>query len=70
MRDRLVESFFWAVGMFESHQHGYQRKMAATIIVLATVIDDIYDVYGTLDELELFTDTFKRLVYLHIYIYI
>nr|1N1B_A Chain A, (+)-bornyl diphosphate synthase [Salvia officinalis]1N1B_B Chain B, (+)-bornyl diphosphate synthase [Salvia officinalis]1N1Z_A Chain A, (+)-bornyl diphosphate synthase [Salvia officinalis]1N1Z_B Chain B, (+)-bornyl diphosphate synthase [Salvia officinalis]1N20_A Chain A, (+)-bornyl diphosphate synthase [Salvia officinalis]1N20_B Chain B, (+)-bornyl diphosphate synthase [Salvia officinalis]1N21_A Chain A, (+)-bornyl diphosphate synthase [Salvia officinalis]1N22_A Chain A, (+)-born len=60
VRDRLVESFFWAVGMFEPHQHGYQRKMAATIIVLATVIDDIYDVYGTLDELELFTDTFKR----------
>nr|QJX58301.1 monoterpene synthase 16 transcript variant 2 [Salvia pomifera] len=60
VRDRIVECYFWALALFEPHQYGYQRKMAAIIITLVTVIDDIYDVYGTLDELQLFTDTIHR----------
>ncbi|XP_047964228.1 sabinene synthase 1, chloroplastic-like isoform X1 [Salvia hispanica] len=59
-RDRIVESFFWGVGMFEPYHYGSQRKMAAIFIMLITVLDDIYDVYGTLDELQLFTDIIGR----------
>ncbi|XP_057788855.1 sabinene synthase 1, chloroplastic-like [Salvia miltiorrhiza] len=60
VRDRIVECYFWAVAMFEPHEYGYHRKMAAIIITMVTVIDDVYDVYGTLDELQLFTDTIQR----------
>nr|WBU15653.1 geraniol synthase [Elsholtzia heterophylla] len=60
VRDRLVESYFWALALFEPHQYGYHRKVAAKIITLATAIDDVYDIYGTLEELKLFTDTFQR----------
>nr|QJX58307.1 monoterpene synthase 7 [Salvia fruticosa] len=60
VRDRLVESYFWAIGLFEPHQYAYQRKTAAKIISLITAIDDVYDIYGTLDELELFTDAIRR----------
>nr|WAB71043.1 terpineol synthase [Mentha longifolia] len=60
VRDRVVESFFWAAGLFEGHEYGYQRKMVASIIILITAIDDVYDVYGTLGELQLFTDTIRR----------
>nr|WBU15654.1 geraniol synthase [Elsholtzia winitiana] len=60
VRDRLVESYFWAVALFEPHKYGYHRKVAAKIITLATAIDDVYDIYGTLEELKLFTDTFQR----------
>jgi hypothetical protein len=32
---------------------------------LITTIDDIYDVYGTMDELELFMDVVERFVYIN-----
>ncbi|KAH6759072.1 hypothetical protein C2S51_019307 [Perilla frutescens var. frutescens] len=60
VRDRLVESYFWAIALFEPHQYGYHRKVAAKIITLITSLDDVYDIYGTLDELQLFTDAIQR----------
>ncbi|KAF3451715.1 hypothetical protein FNV43_RR07811 [Rhamnella rubrinervis] len=59
-RDRLMESFFWALGMVNGTQYSKQRKGITKAFYLVTVIDDVYDVYGTLDELELFTNTVER----------
>ncbi|KAM7500244.1 hypothetical protein LguiA_024658 [Lonicera macranthoides] len=36
------------------------RRMSTKVNSLVTIIDDIYDVYGTLDELELFTNAVER----------
>ena len=57
--NRLVELYFWTVGITFEPRHGYCRRMLTRAIALITVIDDIYDVYGTLDELELFTDAME-----------
>ncbi|XP_027911647.1 tricyclene synthase EBOS, chloroplastic-like [Vigna unguiculata] len=54
-RDRLMECFFWSVGMGFEPQFNELRKGITKVISLLTTIDDVYDVYGTLDELELFT---------------
>ncbi|MFQ6644594.1 hypothetical protein Gotur_019234 [Gossypium turneri] len=59
-RNRLVESFLWTVGIAFEPRFGSCRKTLTKAIALITVIDDIYDVYGTLDELELFTDAVER----------
>ncbi|KAM4128988.1 hypothetical protein ACJW30_02G210700 [Castanea mollissima] len=59
-RDRLIECFLWTVGTGFEPQFGYFRRMSTRINVLITIIDDIYDVYGKLDELELFTETVER----------
>ncbi|KAM3730598.1 hypothetical protein ACB098_12G099300 [Castanea mollissima] len=59
-RDRLVENFFWTVGIIFQPQFGYCRRMFTRVFALITTIDDVYDVYGTLDELELFTDVVER----------
>ncbi|CAI9783888.1 unnamed protein product [Fraxinus pennsylvanica] len=59
-RHRLVESFLWALGFTPEPQFRYSRRISTIIAVLVTIIDDFYDVYGSLDELELFTDIVER----------
>ncbi|KAL8149550.1 hypothetical protein AgCh_006524 [Apium graveolens] len=59
-RDRLVASFFWSLGITGEPHHRYCREVLTKIIELVGVYDDVYDIYGTLDELELFTDVVER----------
>ncbi|KAK8527444.1 hypothetical protein V6N12_054656 [Hibiscus sabdariffa] len=59
-RDRLMENFLWSVGMIITPQSGKSRRDQTKVNALITVIDDVYDVYGTLEELELFTDAVER----------
>ncbi|KAF2284872.1 hypothetical protein GH714_031676 [Hevea brasiliensis] len=59
-RDRLMESFFWAVGMIFEPQYSSCRKGLTKAVALVTLFDDVYDVYATLDELELLTDAIQR----------
>ncbi|XVF14986.1 hypothetical protein REPUB_Repub09cG0109400 [Reevesia pubescens] len=59
-RDRLMENFIWSVGMIIDPQSGKSRRIQTKVNALITAIDDVYDVYGTLDELELFTDAVDR----------
>ncbi|KAL0443446.1 UNVERIFIED_CONTAM: Germacrene-D synthase [Sesamum latifolium] len=59
-RDRVVECYFWAVEVyFEPHYH-IARTMLTKILNMTSILDDIYDVYGTLDDLHLFTDLIQR----------
>ncbi|CAA2934310.1 trans-alpha-bergamotene synthase-like [Olea europaea subsp. europaea] len=59
-RHRLVECFLWALEFTPEPQFRYSRRILTNIGVLLTIIDDLYDVYGRLDELELFTDIVER----------
>ncbi|WJX69365.1 hypothetical protein P8452_53622 [Trifolium repens] len=59
-RDRLVENFVWTVGTNFKPDLQYFRKMITKVNSLITIIDDVYDVYGTLEELELFTKAIDR----------
>jgi len=62
--DRLVESVLWMLGMFPEPQFANCRKELTNVGKLITIINDVYDVYGTLDELQLFTDAVERFVQL------
>ncbi|XP_057460929.1 (-)-germacrene D synthase-like [Actinidia eriantha] len=59
-RDRMVECYFWILGVYFEPQYLLARRMLTKVIALTSTIDDIYDVYGTLEELVLFTDAIER----------
>ncbi|KAF7140868.1 hypothetical protein RHSIM_Rhsim06G0188300 [Rhododendron simsii] len=59
-RDRVVECYFWMMGVCFEPQYSFARSLLTKVITLASIMDDIYDVYGTLEELVLFTDAIER----------
>ncbi|XP_011096130.1 alpha-farnesene synthase [Sesamum indicum] len=59
-RDRVVESFLWAVGVAYEPQYGSLRKWLTKAIVLVLIIDDVYDIYGSNHELHQFTTAVER----------
>ncbi|KAK9155925.1 hypothetical protein Sjap_003405 [Stephania japonica] len=59
-RDRLVESFLWSVGIGYEPEYELCREWLTKVMNFVLIIDDIYDVYGSLEELEIFTYTVER----------
>ena len=59
-RDRVVELHFWILGVYFEPQYSFAWRILTKKIYMASIIDDIYDVYGTHEELELFTNAIKR----------
>ncbi|KAG4961055.1 putative terpene synthase 11 [Glycine soja] len=59
-RDGPRECFLWALGIFPEPRHSSCRIELAKAICVLQVIDDVFDTYGTLDELVLFTKAIKR----------
>ncbi|KAH0863181.1 hypothetical protein HID58_080392, partial [Brassica napus] len=55
VRDRITESYFSSVGVICEPEFAHHRQMLTKVFMLITTIDDIYDIYGTLEELQLFT---------------
>nr|AIO10965.1 TPS02 [Liquidambar formosana]AMD82310.1 trans-beta-guaiene synthase [Liquidambar formosana] len=60
VRDRVVECFFWILGVYFEPQYSLARRILTKVISMTSVIDDIYDAYGTFEELELFTEAIER----------
>ncbi|KAI3840305.1 hypothetical protein MKW92_008781 [Papaver armeniacum] len=59
-RNRLVECFLWIVGLNSEPKFKNVRRQVTKTAYLGTVVDDVYDVYGSLDELKLFTEAVQR----------
>ncbi|KAG8479392.1 hypothetical protein CXB51_029109 [Gossypium anomalum] len=53
VRDRLVESYFWIMGVYFEPQYSFAREILVKTLVMASIMDDTYDAYGILEELQL-----------------
>ncbi|CAJ2640002.1 unnamed protein product [Trifolium pratense] len=59
-RDRIIECSFWILTTFFEPKYSQARKFMTKTISILSVIDDTYDAYGTIDELDLFTKAIER----------
>ncbi|KAI0492365.1 hypothetical protein KFK09_026636 [Dendrobium nobile] len=59
-RDRFVELHFWMIGAYFEPCYSRARIMTTKLLILTSILDDIYDQYGTLEELELLTEKIER----------
>ncbi|KAL4558354.1 hypothetical protein LXL04_036553 [Taraxacum kok-saghyz] len=59
-RDRMVECYFWALGVYFEPQYSRARIFLTKVFCMATILDDTYDAYGTYEELKIFTEAIQR----------
>ncbi|KAL8231083.1 hypothetical protein R6Q57_000861 [Mikania cordata] len=59
-RNRLVECYFWSLCVFFEPKYSESRMFLAKVLSMETLLDDTYDAYGTLKELEIFTEALKK----------
>ena len=59
-RDRLVEGYLWILGVYFEPQYSLARRILIKVFAMISIIDDIYDAYGTFEELKLFTEAIER----------
>lgn len=62
-RDRVVECYFWIVGVYFEPSYSRARIILTKVIAIVSLLDDTYDVYGTPQECELFTECIERFVF-------
>ncbi|KAF8019378.1 hypothetical protein BT93_G0144 [Corymbia citriodora subsp. variegata] len=59
-RDRIVELFFWIVGAYFEPEFVMARYILTKVVALTSILDNIYDVYGTLEELVILTEAIEK----------
>ncbi|KAH7655615.1 Germacradienol synthase protein [Dioscorea alata] len=59
-RDRIVELYFWILGVYFEPQYSRARMMMIKAMSMHSLMDDIYDSYGTMAELQHFTGAIQR----------
>ncbi|WVZ95928.1 hypothetical protein U9M48_041630 [Paspalum notatum var. saurae] len=55
VRDRVVESYLWMLGVYFEPHYSRGRIILAMLTAIIGLLDDIYDSYGTPKECEIFT---------------
>ncbi|GLT69693.1 hypothetical protein SLA2020_418240 [Shorea laevis] len=59
-RDRVLECYFWILGVYFEPKYSLGRTFLAKVIGLTSILDDTYDNYGTIEELDLLTKCIER----------
>lgn len=65
-RDRLVEAYFWIIGIYYEPKYLRARQMLVKLFMIVEVFDDTFDAYGSFDILKLFAEAVDRWDYSYI----
>ncbi|KAK8445925.1 hypothetical protein SEVIR_9G408600v4 [Setaria viridis] len=60
-RERVVEMYFWMLGVVHEPQYSYSRILLTKFFKLVSLIDDFCDSYSTTEESEEFTMAIEKL---------
>ncbi|KAL9254378.1 (-)-drimenol synthase-like protein, partial [Drosera capensis] len=60
IRDRVAEGYFWGLAFLYEPQYAFGRIIFTKLLKIVSTIDDLYDAYGTSEELELLTRAIQR----------
>ncbi|KAK7272468.1 hypothetical protein RJT34_29079 [Clitoria ternatea] len=59
-RDRLVECYVWPLAIYCEPERSIGRMFIGRVYGVIALLDDTYDAYGTVQELDLFTEAIQR----------
>ncbi|XP_074311024.1 sesquiterpene synthase 2-like [Silene latifolia] len=59
-RDRLMEANAWMIGVYAEPKYSYARIISNKLFKFISIVNDTYDAYGVIPELQLFTDAIER----------
>jgi (3S)-linalool synthase len=59
VRDQVLKWYMWSMTALQGYSFSRYRVEMTKIISLVYVVDDIFDLVGTLEELSLFTEAVK-----------
>lgn len=59
-RDQLLKWYVWSMTALQGPQNSKYRIELTKVIAFVYIIDDIFDVIGSLDELHIFTEVINK----------
>jgi (S)-beta-macrocarpene synthase len=60
VRDRIVEMYFWMNGACYDPPYSHSRIILTKITGVISIIDDMFDTYGTTEECTKFAEALGR----------
>ncbi|CAN0909099.1 Alpha-copaene synthase [Linum grandiflorum] len=59
-RDRVVECYYWIYAMYFEPKYHLARMLATKMISILSLLDDTFDSFGTLEEVNILTQAIQR----------
>ncbi|CAN0896594.1 Alpha-copaene synthase [Linum grandiflorum] len=59
-RDRVVECYYWMYAMYFEPKHHLARMLVTKMISTLSLLDDTFDSFGTLEEVDVLTQAIQR----------
>ena len=56
----MVECYYWILAVYFEPHYSRARVITTKVMAMTSILDDIYDLYSTLEESQLLTEAIQR----------